>query len=72
MCRGGVGRTRYGEARASPKSFFTHHTQQIGKAAIVGCARALNAAVVKKRASLFGDASAHGATSGAHAGRGVR
>ena len=33
--RGGIDRTKYGQTRASPKSYYVHHTQQISKAAVL-------------------------------------
>ena len=37
--RRGVDRTNYGTLRISPRSFYTHHAQQISKAAALGAAR---------------------------------
>ena len=39
--RGAVDRTQYGTTRISTKSYFTHHTQQIAKAAVMYDARAI-------------------------------
>ena len=53
-----------GLARSSPHKFFTHHVQRIAHAAIVGCARAMRAEVVKKKVSTIG--GAHAPASAAH------
>ena len=49
---GGSDRTKYGRARASTRSFYTHHMQQIVKAAVVHDARAIRVQVgcLKQRA----------------------
>ena len=39
--RRGVDRTKYGTLRISPRSFYTHHAQQISKAAALGAAKHL-------------------------------
>ena len=61
---GGADRTGYGLARSSPRKFFTHHVQRIANAAIVGCARAMRAEIVKKKVSTIG--GAHAPASAAH------
>ena len=39
--RGAIDRTKYGSTCSSPKSFYTHHSQQISKAAVVFDAMAI-------------------------------
>ena len=39
---GAADRTAYGQHRGSTRSYATHHTQQIVKAAVVGDAKAIN------------------------------
>ena len=56
--RGAVDRTIYGTARMSTKSFFVHHMQQLGKAASIGDAHAINEQAIKLRACLHGSATA--------------
>ena len=43
----------------STKSFFVHHMQQLGRAASIGDAHAINEQAIKLRASLHGSATAH-------------
>ena len=38
--KGGTDRTKYGSSRASTRSFYVHHMQQVSKAAVVHDARA--------------------------------
>ena len=33
--KGAIDRTKYGRTRVSPKSFYTHHTQRLVKAAVM-------------------------------------
>ena len=61
---GGSDRTKYGRARASTRSFYTHHMQQIVKAAVVYDARAIRVQMgcLKQRALARAGASpTHGA-----------
>ena len=60
--RGAVDRTRYGTTRISTKSYFTHHTQQIAKAAVMYDARAiLKRVTVLKQTCLRAGTAAHAA-----------
>ena len=57
-----VDRTRYGTTRISTKSYFTHHTQQIAKAAVMYDARAiLKRVTVLKQTCLRAGTAAHAA-----------
>ena len=44
---GAADRTAYGRHRGSPRSFVTHHTQQISKACIVGSTAAIQRKVTQ-------------------------
>ena len=58
--RGAVDRTRYGTTRISTKSYFTHRTQQIAKAAVMYDARAiLKRVTVLKQTCLRAGTAAH-------------
>ena len=60
--RGAVDRTQYGTTRISTKSYFTHHTQQIAKAAVMYDARAiLKRVTVLKQTCLRAGTAAHAA-----------
>ena len=55
MClraKGGTDRTKYGSSRASTRSFYVHHMQQVSKAAVVYDARATRVQIgcLKQRA----------------------
>ena len=50
--RNAVDRTKYGSARDSPKAFYTHHMQQIVKAAVVYDAQAIRKQVIGLRQRL--------------------
>ena len=43
--KGSVDRTKYGRTRISTKCFYTHHMQQLSKAAVVGDSRQVRRAV---------------------------
>ena len=58
-------RTRYGNARSSPKAFYTHHMQQVSKAAVITDAAAIGKQITSLNQKAFG----HGATRPAVAGR---
>ena len=47
--RNAVDRTKYGQARASPRSYYVHHTQQIAKAAVLFDAAAIRKAALTTR-----------------------
>ena len=49
---GATDRTKYGKTRASPSSFYVHHTQQISKAAVMFDAAAIRKAIVSERQKL--------------------
>ena len=66
--RGAVDRTKYGTARTSPKSFYTHHSQQISKAAVVYDAMAIRKQILSLRQRLCVNVAAQAApASGAQA-----
>ena len=46
---GATDRTKYGLVRNSPNSFFTHHSQQISKAAVVYDAMAIRKQILSLR-----------------------
>ena len=46
---GAVDRTKYGSTRASPKSYYVHHLQQISKAAVVYDAMAIRKQILSLR-----------------------
>ena len=56
-------RTKYGSARDSPRSYYTHHTQQISKAAVVYDAMAIRKALLHQRQRLCVSHSAANAAS---------
>ena len=58
---GGIDRTKYGCTRASPRSFFVHHTQQLTKAAVMNDAAAIRKAVTQERQKLMGAQAPPGA-----------
>ena len=58
---GATDRTVYGRHRGSPRSYATHHTQQIVKAAVVGDAKAIVRKVAHLKTSAFSAASARAA-----------
>ena len=61
--RGATDRTKYGNARASPRVFRIHHLQQISKAAVVYDARAiLKQITCTKQRALDAAAGAAGGT----------
>ena len=49
---GGTDRTKYGSSRASTRSFYVHHMQQVSKAAVMYDARATRVQIgcLKQRA----------------------
>jgi len=53
---GAVDRTKYGSTRASPKSYYVHHLQQISKAAVVYDAIAIRKQHRATRVRLCGGA----------------
>ena len=55
---GAADRTVYGRHRGSPRSYATHHTQQIVKAAVVGDAKAIVRKVTHLKTTAFSAASA--------------
>ena len=55
---GAADRTVYGRHRGSPRSYATHHTQQIVKAAVVGDAKAIVRKVAHLKTTAFSAASA--------------
>ena len=57
--RGAVDRTKYGSARSSPKSYVTHHVQQMSKAAVMYDARAIRKQVTNLKQRHLGAAGAH-------------
>ena len=50
--KGGTDRTKYGSSRASTRSFYVHHMQQVSKAAVMHDARAIRVQIgcLKQRA----------------------
>ena len=50
--KGGTDRTKYGSSRASTRSFYVHHMQQVSKAAVMHDARATRVQIgcLKQRA----------------------
>ena len=47
--RNATDRTKYGTARGSTKSFYTHHTQRLSKAAVIGDAASICEAITAKK-----------------------
>ena len=62
--KGAIDRTRYGSTRISTKSYFTHHTQQMSKAAVMYDAKAIRKQVTYLKQRAFGCA-VRGASDGA-------
>ena len=60
--RNAVDRTKYGSARTSPTSYYTHHTQQISKAAVVYDAMAIRKQLLSLRQRLCVNSAAHAAS----------
>ena len=60
--RGAVDRTKYGSTRASPKSYYVHHMQQISKAAVLYDAMAIRKQLLSLRQRLC--MAAHAAPAG--------
>ena len=50
-------RTRYGQTRASPRRFYTHHMQQLSRAAVMYDARALAKQITCLKQELRGRAA---------------
>ena len=59
--RNAVDRTKYGTARDSPKQYYTHHMQQISKAAVVYDAMAIRKQLLGLRQRLCVNVAAHAA-----------
>ena len=57
-----IDRTKYGRTRASPRSFFVHHTQQLTTAAVIWDAKAIRKAITHERQKLMGAQAPPGAT----------
>ena len=64
--KGAVDRTQYGTTRVSTKSFYTHHTQQMSKAAVMYDAKAIRKQVglTGFKQHAFGVCGGHGGGSG--------
>ena len=62
--KGGTDRTKYGSSRASTRSFYVHHMQQVSKAAVITDAAAIGRQITSLNQKAFG----HGATRPAVAG----
>ena len=60
--RRAVDRTRYGSLRASTRSFYAYHLQQISKAAVMYDARAIRKEVITLKQKAF--KAAHAAPAG--------
>ena len=61
--KGAIDRTKYGSTRVSPRSFLTHHLQQLSKAAVIFDAMAIHKQItsLKQRSCGAADAAAGGA-----------
>ena len=62
--RNAIDRTKYGSARDSPREYYTHHTQQISKAAVVYDAMAIRKQILALRQRLCVNVAAHAAPAG--------
>ena len=58
MCEGATDRTKYGLTRNSPTSFYTHHGQQLSKAAVVYDAMAIRKQILSLRQRVMTGAHA--------------
>ena len=65
--RNAVDRTVYGAARDSPTSYYTHHVQQLVKAAVVTDAQAIRRQVIGLRQRVCTSAAEAAAAHGARA-----
>ena len=52
--KGATDRTVYGTTRVSTRSFYTHHTQQMSKAAVMHDAKAIRRQVLYLKQRVFG------------------